>query len=70
MTKKRKQTLLKLLAVLLLGFALGVWAAWPSPRARAHAVRDAVRDMNADTDAWLADLERDLAEPSGAGRER
>ena len=70
MKQTTKQTLLKFLAVLALGFVLGVWVAWPSPRSRVQRMRQSVRDMNADTDAWLADLERDLAEPSEGRRER
>jgi hypothetical protein len=67
---KRKQTVLRFLAVLLLGFVLGVWVAWPNPRTPVERMRDTVRAQAEDTDAWLAELDRDLAEPSGTTRER
>lgn len=50
---------------LAVGIGLGVYLAFPSqPRSPVQRMGELVRQTNEDTDAWLAELERDLGEPN------
>jgi hypothetical protein len=59
MKAKTKRDLRMVLIPLVIGFVLGVWVAWPTPKK--PAVTKTVQKMNNETDAWLGELDRLLA---------
>lgn len=61
MAKRIKRDGLILGIGLLIGLILGIWLAWPAPpRTHVHDVREQVKTMDADTDALLAEIEKEM----------
>lgn len=62
LTRRNKRDAKIALAGALAGMVLGAWIAHPSQPSPGERMRAEVERTNADTDAWLAEMERDLAE--------
>ena len=62
--KKQTKRDLKIAGIALaVGLVLGAWVMHPSPKHSAiSTMRETVRATNADTDAWLADIDRELSQ--------